>query len=268
MDFNSPLLENLKQSFIQSLPKALGILLFIIVAWIVFKILVLVIKRLLRFSKIDALNEKINDNPMVARSNIEVDLKKIILVAAKWIIVLLLVVVGTAIFELERIAEGLGEVIAFLPTLFTALLILCLGIWLATYLKKFTYDLLKSFGINGAKAISSVICFAILLIALIIALEELGINTEIITDNLSIILGAFLIAIAIAVGLGSKEVVQRLLFGFYLRKNLKRGQAIRIDGTEGTIVSIDNISLILESGNQKIVYPIKTVADKKIEILA
>jgi hypothetical protein len=75
------------------------------------------------------------------------------------------------------------------------------------------------------------------------------------------------LSFTIAFGLGSKEIVQRLLFGFYSRKNLTVGQRIRIGKVEGTIGAIDNISLVLKTNEGKFVFPIKEVNDRIIQLL-
>ncbi len=264
----SPLLQNLKDTFIHYLPRVLAMLLFIVIAWVVFKILVWIIKRALRFSKIDRLTEKVNGNSLLSKANVKIDLTKIILVVAKWIILMVLVIIFAGIFELENVASGLKTIIAFLPTLFMAILILCLGIYVATYLKKTVNHLWKSFGIGGGKIVSAIVCYAILFITGVIVTNKLGINIDIITDNLSIILGALFLTLAIAFGLGSREIIKRLLFGFYSKKSLEVGQRIRIEETEGTIVSIENISLTLQCEDEKVVYPISMIVDKKIKILS
>ena len=142
-----------------------------------------------------------------------------------------------------------------------------MGIFLASYMQKTFKKLLESFDAGGSKSISTIVFYIILSITVIVSLNQLGINTQIITDNISIILGALLLPLSIALGLGSRDIVQRLLFGYYSRKNFEIGQRIRIDEKEGTIVSIDNICLILQVEDQKIVYPIKQIVNKPIEIL-
>ena len=67
--------------------------------------------------------------------------------------------------------------------------------------------------------------------------KPLGINTDIITNNLTIILGAFLASIALAFGLGSKDVIGDLMRSFYTRKNFEVGQKIHFGTITGTIQS-------------------------------
>lgn len=267
MNTDLSILEDLKNSTLEILPKVLGVLLFIIVSWIVLKVFLFFLKRFLKFSKLDILNQKINNNEFLQTVNFKINLSTVIYKVVKWVLVLILILLGSELFELNSITIAVMAFLSYLPTLLSAIVILSVGLYLAGYLKETVKKLLKSFDLSGSNSVSAIVFYIVLIISVIIALNQLGVNTEIITNNLSIILGAALLAFTIAMGLGSKDVVTRLIFGFYTRKNLEIGKRVKIDTIEGTIVSIDNICLVLQTDTSKIVYPIKTIVNKKIEII-
>jgi small-conductance mechanosensitive channel len=267
MNRDFTLLEDLKNAFIEVLPKALGVIAFIILAWLFLKIVLFFIKRFLKFSKLDVLNQKINNNEFLRSLNFEINLSIVILKIVKWILVLVIIVIGAELFELKMISNAVISFLGYLPALISAILILSFGLYLASYLKETVKNLLKSFDMSGSKSISSIVFYAVLFISFIIALNQLGVDTDIITRNLSIILGAGLLAFTIAMGLGSKDIILRLIFGFYTRKNIEIGKKIKIDDIVGVVISVDNICLVLQTDTSRIVYPIKTIVNKKIEIL-
>ena len=127
--------------------------------------------------------------------------------------------------------------------------------------------MIKSIDSGGAKAISSLVFYLIFVFVSITALNQIGIDTKIISDNLTYIIGAALIAVTIAVGLGSKDIVYRLILGFYTKKNLEIGMKIQIGQEIGIIENIDNICLVIKTDKEKIVYPIKNITDYEIKIL-
>ena len=88
----------------------------------------------------------------------------------------------------------------------------------------------------------------------------------IITNNITLILGSFLLAFALGVGLGSKEIVADILRAFYTRKTYVVGDRIVIGDDEGVIKSIENNSLTLETRSGKYVIPIKDVVSQKVQI--
>ncbi len=91
-------------------------------------------------------------------------------------------------------------------------------------------------------------------------------NTAIITSNFTIILGAFLFAAALALGLGSREVVGDLLRTFYTRKIYEVGDKIKFDKIEGRVEAIDNITVIIKTKSGKVVVPIKKIVDNTVEV--
>ena len=212
MNIDLAILNDFKQIIIDSLPKILGIILFVIGGWLFLKFLLFIVKRFLKFSKIDLLNKKLNEIELFDSANFKIDFSKIILFFVKWIIILVIIIIGADIFGLNKISEEIGKLIDFLPTLFSAILIFFIGIFLASYAQKSVKNLLQSFDLGGSKSVSAIVFYAILVITVIIALNQLGVDTQIITDNISIILGALLLSLSIALGLGSRDVVQRLRF--------------------------------------------------------
>ena len=112
--------------------------------------------------------------------------------------------------------------------------------------------------------ISTLVFYVIIITITITALNQAGINTEIITNNLTIILGAFLLTISIGFGFGSREVIKSLLFSYYTKKNFEIGQTISIDDMTGEIVSIDNICISVKIKNDVVVIPIKELVDNRV----
>ena len=165
------------------------------------------------------------------------------------------------------ISEGIANFIGYLPILISALLIFVVGVYLASLVKNAVIDTFKSLEINGANLVSNIVFYAIVVVVTITALNQAGIDTEIITSNLTLILGSVLVSFTIAFGLGARDVVTRLLFGFYSRKNFEVGQKIKYKKIEGKIQQIDNICITVKTKEETVVIPIKDFVDNKVEIL-
>src|SRR5690606_7866472 len=142
---------------------------------------------------------------------------------------------------------------------------------LANKVKQWLSNILKLLGNNsGSIVISNVLVFGIILFFSLMGLNQAGIDTTLITNNISIILGVIFASIALSFGLGSKDIVKEILYSYYLRKNIQIGDKIRIEseGIFGTLVVIDNINVrILTENGTIILYPIKKFVLLKIEIL-
>ncbi|MBY0067449.1 hypothetical protein [Empedobacter falsenii] len=59
-----------------------------------------------------------------------------------------------------------------------------------------------------------------------------------------------------------------LLLSFYTNRKFEIGQKVIIeDETKGVIIAINNICMTIQTENEKIVYPIKVITNKKIRII-
>lgn len=259
-------LSDIFTSTVQMLPKIILGLLGLIVAWILVKIIMFILKRILRAAKVDRLSEKVSEAQLFGNQEVKVDLIKIVLGITKMLLILLFAVIISEVLGLTAISEGIVSIFGYLPTLFSAVLILGGGLYLASLVRKATLALFDSMGIGGSKFISSTLFYLIAFFVSITALNQAGINTEIITSNFTLILGAFLFAAALGFGLGSKEVFSDVLKMFYARKTYMVGDAISFDGIEGTIDAIDNISITLTTDQGKLIVPIKDVVANRVTL--
>ena len=259
-------LSDILTSTVQLLPKIILGILGLLFAWIVVKIIMFIIKKILKATKVDSLSEKITKAKLLGEKEVKIDLAKIITTLVKILLILLFTVVIAQVLGLYAISDGVVAIFAYLPTLFSALLILAGGLYFATLVKKATLSLLDSTGVGGSKFISGALFYLIAFFVTITALNQAGIGTEIITANFTLILGAFLAAIALGFGLGSREVISDLLKMFYVRWRFMVGDKLVIDDLQGTVESIYNISLTLKTKAGKIVVPIGELTSKRVEI--
>ena len=254
-------------NIITTLPTVAGFIGFVILSWILIKLFLFIVKKALSKTKIDEWSEKLSETEIFGNSTVNVVLTKIILGVFKWLLILIFVLAGAGIFELTTVSDGITSFFAYLPRLLTALGIFVVGVYVATMVKKAILSMFKSLEISGGNLIGNIAFYLIVVFLSITALDQAGVNTSVIKSNLTLIIGSVLLAFTIAFSLGSKDVITRLLFGYYSRKNLEIGNKIKINETEGTIIAIDNICMVLHTGEKKVVFPIKEVVNSKIDVL-
>lgn len=255
------------QDVIDSLPTVLGFIAFILVAWIFIKIFLWVIKKALNKTKIDEWSKKLNKTEIFGNTTINIVLTKVILSVLKWFLILIFVMAGSELYGLDVISEGITGFIAYLPKLLTALAIFIAGVYVGTIVKKAVNSMFKSLEVSGGNLVGNIAFYLIVVFLSITAFDQAGIDTSLIKDNLTLVIGSVLLAFTIAFGLGSRDIIQRLLFGYYSRKNLEIGQKIRINNIEGVVESIDNICFVIVTADDKIVFPIKDIVDSQITII-
>lgn len=246
------------------------LLVYIIVCWLIFKLIVNAASRFLRLTKIEKLNDLYEKIDVLKKINIKIDFQKIIIALLKFVLLLIFVVLGADLFNFPGVTRLVNDVIAYLPRLVSAIAIILFGFYLANKIKIWLQKLLGIIGSSsGTNIVTNVVVFGFILFFVLMGLNQAGIDTSLITNNISIILGVIFASVALAFGLGSKDIVREILYSYYLRKSVQVGDKVKIDAdnVEGTIVSIDNINVKILSNTGMILYPIKKFVTLKIEII-
>ncbi|WP_431163427.1 mechanosensitive ion channel family protein [Flagellimonas beolgyonensis] len=250
----------------QAFPKIVGAIAILIVGWIVIKISLFILGKLLKLAKVDVLNEKVNGMDITGKGDLKIDLSKIILGFVRWLLILVFLIVAADILNWTIISVEIGNLLRYLPRFFSALLLLMLGFYIGNFVKNTVKRLFDSLEFGGSNIVSNLLFYVIVIFMSITALNQAGVDTTIITNNITLILGSFLLAFALGLGLGSRDVIADLLRSFYTRKTYAVGDQIVIGDDAGTIEAIENNSLTLATKSGKFVIPIKDVVSQKVEI--
>jgi len=261
--FNS--FADILNKMVEALPNILGAIFILIIGWVVTQIVIYILKKVLRLAKVDRLTEVINERKLFGKTDFSFNVLTVIVGFVKWVMYLIFLVVASEIMNWKIVSAGIGNLLLYLPTLFSAIVLFIIGLYIANIIKKGIRGLFDSFDLNGANIVSNLIFYILTVIITITALNQAGIDTDIITNNLTLVLGAFLATFTLAFGLGSKEIIGELLKSFYVRRNFKIGQKIKFKNISGKIESIDNLTMILKTENGKIVLPIKEIIENQIE---
>jgi hypothetical protein len=247
-------------------PNIIGAIVVLLIGWLVTKLIVKVVKKALTLAKANKLDDALNEIEIVEGKNLKFDTIKIVSNFVKWLIYIMLIIMVSDILNLKIISEEISNLFSYLPRLFAALVIFILGLLFANFIKKGLKSFFESMDLSGSKIISQIVFFILLIFISITALNQAGVNTEIITSNLTMILAAFLLAFAFAFGFGAREVVGDLLRTFYTRKTFEIGQKIEFQGKNYEVDAIDNIRVILKNEDGRLIVPIKNIVESQIKI--
>jgi len=269
-------MENLTswtQLFSEYLTKALPILgnvLFaiciLIVGRLIARLIASAIVKLLITVNFDTLADKVNINDFLKKANIKLSPSVIIGKLVFWIIILVAFVTACDQIGLEAISDKINELINYLPTLFSAIIIFLVGIYIATFIRDLIRGATASLGMSTGKIVSNLVFYFLFIMVSLTALEQAGMDTTVITSNMLIIMGSILAAAAISYGFASRHVLSNILAGYAGRNTFKKGQVVEIDGLKGEIIDITSTSVILQSGTEKIVIPNHDLMTGRVKI--
>jgi hypothetical protein len=128
-----------------------------------------------------------------------------------WIVVLIGFLIGVAAFDSTFTSRLVLEMFGYLPNVLAAALVLLIGNVIARFLARSVLIGSVNMNLPYARTLSAGVKWMILVLAVAMALEHLGIGGRIVFLAFGILFGGIVLALALAVGLGSKELVSRSL---------------------------------------------------------
>jgi len=242
-------------------------LLTLLIGWIIARLVSAAIVRLLNVMNFDSITEKIRMSEFLGKANVKIQPSAIIGKFVFWILMLIAFVMTCDKLGLNAISEKISDLIDYLPTLFTAIIIFLIGIYLATFIRDLIRGATASLGLSAGKIVGNLVFYLLVVMVALTALDQAGVDTKVITSNMLIIMGSVLLAAAISYGFASRDVLSNILAGYAGRSTFAKGQIIEIDGIQGEIIDITSTSVILQTGSEKVVIPSHDLITNKVKIL-
>ncbi|MFK7773675.1 MAG: mechanosensitive ion channel domain-containing protein [Saprospiraceae bacterium] len=258
--------NRLIMDFMSVIPNLLKALIIFIVGYLIAKIVAKIIKRALKLIGVDKLGDKLNAIDLVQDNNIEIVPSTIFSKVFYYIILLLVTVLATDVLQVEAVSKLMSDLVTYMPNVLVAMILIGIGLLVADAIKGVVQTACESFNIPSAKMIGNVVFFLILIVVLVSALSQLGIETNFMITVITIILGGIVLAFSLGYGLASKGTMSNFLASRQNDNKFKIGDTISIDGTKGIILDIDQSSVTLKTENSKIIIPLYKFASEKIEV--
>jgi hypothetical protein len=214
----------------------------------------------------DKIGEKLNDIDAIKSLKLEIKLSSIISKVLYYFILIFMLRPAADTLGVPAISDMVKLLVEFIPKLISSALMLSAGIFLADALKNFVVTLCKSFNIAAGKLIGTAIFFFLLIIFVIQAVAQVGINTSLLESSFNLLVGGIIFAFAIGYGFASKEILLNIISSFYSKNRYKEGQVVEIDGIKGEIIAMDNTTITLKTVDSKTIFPLQVLQSKKVVI--
>jgi hypothetical protein len=120
-------------------------------------------------------------------------------------------VAALSALNLQPIKDFAHSFLAYIPHLLMAMLILVAGFLLSNFVSQAVLIAAVNAGLPPARGVAAASRWGVQLIAVAMALEQLGIASNIVAVGFGITLGGVVFAAAIAFGLGAKDLAKEFL---------------------------------------------------------
>lgn len=246
-------LSNVGTKIITYIPRLLIAVIVLIIGWLIARLLKAVIVRLVR--GLDNLWRKLIVKKELAEVQKRYPPSKIIGEISFWLIILFFVSLATDILGLTAFVSWISQVVSFIPLLIAGLVIIVAGIILSSLVSDLVVSAAVSAGAIQAELLGRVTQVIILITAIVIGVDQVGIDITFLSIITAILLSTTLGALAIAFGIGAKKHVENIISSHNVRRRYRSGDIVRIRDIEGKILIIGSTDIVIDTADGQVSVP-------------
>ncbi len=219
-------MEDLWDRIVAYAPTLLGALIVLVIGIIISILLGKFAKKIVLFTRVDKLSEKIGLKREVKNVGINLDFATLIGWLVKWFFFIVTFVAVVDILNIEQLTSFLEKLVLYLPNVLVAIVIMGVGLVVGKLFKNAVENSLKGFAVTTRVStfLGSLAKWSVFIFALMAALVQLGV---------------------------AADLIQILFTGFVVMLALAGGLAFGLGGREHASKVLDKVSSEIESGKRK-----------------
>ena len=214
-------LTNALNDVLLFVPRLLGALVILLIGWLIAKAVEALVSRGLRAVRFNQVADRAELDRFLDRAGVRLDPAAVVGKLAYWFLFLSFVGAAFNALGLTQATAVINQILAYLPNVVVALVVLLVGALLATFAANLVRGASGSARVGDPTLLATLARAAVLAFAVLIALNQLQIGAAIVNTLFMALVGSIALAAALAFGLGGREVAGRLVEDWYA----KRGQA-------------------------------------------
>jgi hypothetical protein len=245
-------------------PHLVGALALLAVGWILSKLVEIVARRLFRRFGLDQAADRTRAADAVRRAGIDTPLSSVFARLLFWTLMLTFVLSAVETLGLTAVTSTIDRLIGFLPNVIAAGLIILIGLMLGRFVRNVVGSGAAAANMPRAERIGAAAGGLVVLLVVVLALEEVGIETALLVTLLTVLVAAISLTIGVSFALGARPVVTHVLAGHFLRQSLPRGSAVEIQGHKGSVERVGPVETLLRDGQRAWSIPNAVVMEETV----
>jgi hypothetical protein len=224
LTFADRLQASFSEVFGELIPALLGALVIVFAGYLVAKMLAKLVETFLKRIGFAKALERSGVLEAVERSGAHFNPARVLSNLVFWLVMFAVILVAANALGLESLASVFGELVSYIPSVIAAIVIILVGIVLGQFVGGLIAA--SAGALRGGRALARLGSGGVILLAVFMALQELGIATDIVTTAFAILFGAIALALALSFGLGNKELAGEITREWYERYKKERDDAL------------------------------------------
>jgi hypothetical protein len=199
--------DRLQESFAQLyryVPALFGALVILFAGYLLARLFEKGTERLLRRIRFNRMLERGGVMDAVERAGSHVNPTRIASSLVFWFVMFTVMLVAANALGLQSLANVFSELVSYIPSVIAAIVIIIVGSVLGTFVGGLI--MASAGGLHGGPTLARVGKGGVILLAIFMALQELGVASEIVTTAFALLFGAIALALGLAFGLGNRDL--------------------------------------------------------------
>jgi hypothetical protein len=192
------------------IPRLLAMLSVVAAGWLIAALARAVVGRGLGWLRVARLAERTGTAELLRKAELP-PAERLVASAVFWVLFLGFLLAGLDALGFSTLQSLRAEVLHLVPRLAGALVILAVGLVIANVVWRIVLLAAVNAGWPSARLVGGTVYFLMVTIAAAMALDHVGLARPIVLTAFTLVVGAVMLALAIAVGVGSGPLVRRLL---------------------------------------------------------
>lgn len=221
--FGGRLESSFSEVFLELLPALLGALIILFAGYLLAKVLERLVDGALRRIGLNQMMVRGGVMDAVERSGTHVNPTRVISALVFWLVMFAVILVAANAIGLDSLAGVFKDLVSYIPSVIAAIVIVLVGIVLGQFVGGLIAT--SAGALHGGRALARIGSASVIMLAIFMAVQELGIATEIVTTAFAIIFGAVALAGALAFGLGNRDLAGEITRDWYDHYRRERDEA-------------------------------------------
>lgn len=199
-------LQNLLDQIYDFLPNFFAMLLILIIGFVLGFLAKRLLVLLLKLIKFDRLSFRMGFTNVLSKAGIRRPPSESLGTFVYWILFFVFIMLAINALQVQALDILVAQFFLFVPKLFAGLIILFVGYLISVFLERTVLVAAVNAEVQFARILARGTQILVLVFFLAVALEQLGIGRNIVIAAFSLIFGGIVLAIALALGLGGREL--------------------------------------------------------------
>ena len=196
----------LEQQAVDFLPKLVVGLIVLMIGLLVARLIRGITARFFLAIRLDRISDRLGISAFLARGDIRHTVAEILATVIYWLVLLFSLQILGLTLGWQSVSDFFGQILAYVPRVIIALAIFSVGAGIAFFFGSAVQVAASNAGFPAAKPLGATVKALVSFFALVMALQELNIATELLVSTMQIVIAAVVFAVALAFGLGCKEI--------------------------------------------------------------